>query len=131
MLFSNLLIAIALTTLWPIGLLGVLAACAWLERRTLIPEEVVPRRVRRLEAKPAEAADATVPEETAQVVSAYSSVTVGHPPPVGEGSAANGWHPPDPEQVAGAPGQGQRAVPGRAARFAMRRRPGRGRHERR
>jgi hypothetical protein len=35
MLFSNLLVAIALTVLFPLGLMGMLAAGEWLERRTL------------------------------------------------------------------------------------------------
>ena len=181
MLFSNLLIAIAVTTLWPLGLLGVLAACAWLERRTLLPEEIVPRRIRQMESKPPEAVEAMVLEETAQVVAAYWSST-GRPLPAGGASETNGrpsddetngrpsddldaarpvpvqqrqlhgglwpadaWRPPEPDQPAqatpspAAPGQpvpaveaqAQRAVPGRAARSAMRRKPTRGRHERR
>jgi len=46
MLFSNLLVALALTVLFPLGLMGVLAASEWLERRTLAAEEVLPRRLR-------------------------------------------------------------------------------------
>jgi len=100
MLFSNLLIAIALTTLWPLVLLGLLAASAWLERRTLIPEEVVPWPVQRMEAKASVA-------DRGQAVSADR----GRPEP---GKAP-----------------GELAVPGRATRFALLRRPARGRHERR
>ena len=55
MLFSNLLVAIALTVLFPLGLMGMLAAGEWLERRTLATEEVVPRRLRRMDSKPPEA----------------------------------------------------------------------------
>jgi hypothetical protein len=44
--FNNLLLALALTVLWPLGLMGLLAAAEWLERRTLAPLEVVPRRLR-------------------------------------------------------------------------------------
>jgi hypothetical protein len=80
MLFSNLLVAIALTVLFPLGLMGMLAASAWLERRTLATEEVLPRRLRRMERKPPEAVEAMVLEETAQVVAQYWSAT-GRPTP--------------------------------------------------
>jgi hypothetical protein len=46
MSFNNLLLALALTVLWPLGLMGLLAAAEWLERRTLAPVEVAPRRLR-------------------------------------------------------------------------------------
>jgi hypothetical protein len=46
MSFNNLLLALALTVLWPLGLMGVLAATDWLERRTLATVEVAPRRLR-------------------------------------------------------------------------------------
>ena len=75
MLFSNLLVAIALTVLFPLGLMGVLAASEWLERRTLAAEEVLPRRLRRMDGKPPEAVEAMVLEETAQVVAQYWSAT--------------------------------------------------------
>lgn len=75
MLFSNLLVAIALTVLFPLGLMGMLAAGEWLERRTLAAEEVVPRRLRRMESKPPEAVEAMVLEETAHVVAQYWSAT--------------------------------------------------------
>jgi hypothetical protein len=145
MLLSNLLIAIAITTLWPLGLLGLLAACEWLERRTLVPMEVVPRLIKRMETKPPEAVEAMVLEETAQVVAAYWSST-GRPLRTGDAPAANGRRQddldgqarepvPDPEADPARPvpvQQRQRAVvPGRAARLGMRRRPTRGRHERR
>jgi hypothetical protein len=91
MLFSNLLVAIALTVLFPLGLMGMLAASAWLERRTLATEEVLPRRLRRMERKPPEAVEAMVLEETAQVVAQYWSAT-GRPAP---SVPANGdSHPP-------------------------------------
>jgi hypothetical protein len=130
MLFSSLLVAIALTTLWPLGLLGVLAACAWLERRTLVTEEVLPRRIRRMERKPPEVVEAMVLEETAEIVAAYWSST-GRPLTAVAGPVENGLRP----TAAQAPASGQvRPVPGRAARAAWagrRRRPARGRHERR
>ena len=75
MLFSNLLVAIALTVLFPLGLMGVLAASEWLERRTLAAEDVLPRRLRRMDGKPPEAVEAMVLEETAQVVAQYWSAT--------------------------------------------------------
>jgi hypothetical protein len=73
--FSNLPMALALTIVWPLVLLGVLAGCEWLERRTLLPEEVVPRRLRRMADQPPEALEAIVLEETAQVVAEYWSAT--------------------------------------------------------
>ena len=80
MLFSNLLVAIALTVLFPLGLMGMLAVGEWLERRTLAAEEVVPRRLRRMDSKPPEAVEAMVLEETAHVVAQYWSAT-GRPAP--------------------------------------------------
>ena len=80
MLFSNLLVAIALTVLFPLGLMGMLAAGEWLERRTLAAEEVVPRRLRRMDNKPPEAVEAMVLEETAHVVAQHWSAT-GRPAP--------------------------------------------------
>jgi hypothetical protein len=52
--FNNLLLALALTVLWPLGLMVLLAAAEWLERRTLAPVEVVPRRLRPAAGAPAE-----------------------------------------------------------------------------
>ncbi len=80
MLFSNLLVAIALTVLFPLGLMGMLAASEWLERRTLAAEEVLPRRLRSMDGKPPEAVEAMVLEETAHVVAQYWSAT-GRPAP--------------------------------------------------
>ena len=80
MLFSNLLVAIAFTVLFPLGLMGVLAAGEWLERRTLAAEEILPRRLRRMDSKPPEAVEAMVLEETAHVVAQYWSAT-GRPAP--------------------------------------------------
>jgi hypothetical protein len=123
MLFSNLLVAIALTVLFPLGLMGMLAAGEWLERRTLATEEVVPRRLRRMERKPPEAVEAMVLEETAQVVAEYWSAT--GRPPSGE-PAPNGDRPAErPEPPAAPAGNGgrhaRRAVPGRGGRHARRR----------
>ena len=125
MLFSNLLVAIALTVLFPLGLMGMLAASEWLERRTLATEEVLPRRLRRMERKPPEAVEAMVLEETAHVVAQYWSAT-GRPP--SDAPAPNGDRPAEPppsRQVAGGDGNGgrhaRRAVPGRGGRHARRR----------
>lgn len=145
MLFSNLLFAVALTTVWPLGMLGLLAACAWLERRTLVAEEVVPRRLRRMESKPPEAVEAMVNEETSQVIADYWSTPTR--PYFGTAPSPNGQRPapaepagepatPAAEDAAGADSvpaavpAAPRVTPGRVARLA-RRRPARGRHERR
>jgi hypothetical protein len=117
MVFSNLPMALALTIVWPLVLLGVLAGCGWLERRTLLPEEVVPRRLRRMEHETPEAVEAAVLDETAQVVAEYWAAT-GRPLDVAastDGQAA-------PKQLPAS----------RSGRHARRRAPtaGRGRHER-
>jgi hypothetical protein len=117
MLFSNLLVALALTVLFPLGLMGMLAASEWLERRTLATEEVVPRRLRRMDRKPPEAVEAMVLEETAHVVAQYWSAT-GRPTPP---ATANGDRPaPGPQRPAARADGGGRHL----------RRPA-GRHERR
>jgi len=126
MLFSNLLVALALTVLFPLGLMGMLAASEWLERRTLAAEEVLPRRLRRMDGKPPEAVEAMVLEETAHVVAQYWSAT-GRP--VGDRPANGG--PPAPVPQAPPPsadrdGDGggrhlRRPAPGRAGRHERRR----------
>jgi hypothetical protein len=122
MLFSNLLVAIALTVLFPLGLMGMLAAGEWLERRTLAPEEVLPRRLRRMERKPPEAVEAMVLEETAHVVAQYWSAT-GRP---ASGPAGNGDRP------ASAPDAVPASRNGNGGRHLRRPAAGRaGRHERR
>ena len=133
MLFSNLLVAIALTVLFPLGLMGVLAASEWLERRTLAAEEILPRRLRRMDGKPPEAVEAMVLEETAQVVAQYWSATgrsASDAPAAGapsNGPPSNG--PPSngaPPQAVPAPANGggrhlRRAALGRAGRHERRR----------
>jgi hypothetical protein len=113
MLFSNLLVAIALTVLFPLGLMGLLAAGEWLERRTLATEEVVPRRLRRMDAQPPEAVEAMVLEETAQVVAQYWSAT-GRPAP------SNGDRPA-PATRNGGGRHLRRPAQGRGGRHARRR----------
>jgi hypothetical protein len=117
MLFSNLLVALALTVLFPLGLMGLLAAGEWLERRTLAAEEVVPRRLRRMDGKPPEAVEAMVLQETAHVVSQYWSAT-GRP--VSEA--------PAPERAGNGGSPAVRSRSGNGGRHL--RRPA-GRHERR
>jgi hypothetical protein len=116
MLFSNPLVAIALTVLFPLGLMGLLAAGEWLERRTLATEEVLPRRLRRMERKPPEAVEAMVLEETAHVVAQYWSAT-GRPVPGAPGTRT-------PGALANGDGGGRhlrRPVPGRPGRHQRRR----------
>jgi hypothetical protein len=129
MLFSNLLVALALTVLFPLGLMGVLAASEWLERRTLSTEEVVPRRLRRMDGKPPEAVEAMVLEETAHVVAQYWSAT-GRPArpagPNGDQPAPGPRPTPGEAPPAGRSGNGggrhlRRPAPGRAGRHERRR----------
>jgi hypothetical protein len=125
MLFSNLLFAVALTVLWPLGMLGLLAFCDWLERRTLVEEDVSPRRSRRGEGRPPEDVEAMVDAETSELVAGSWSAPA--QPHVGT-APSNGRQPaPPPEGAAAAPAP-PRAAPGRMARLARR---ARGRHERR
>jgi hypothetical protein len=118
MLFSNLLVAIALTVLFPLGLMGLLAAGEWLERRTLATEEVVPRRLRRMDAQPPEAVEAMVLEETAHVVAQYWSAT-GRPAPVPAPSNGDGPAPTTPNGSGGR--HLRRPAQGRGGRHARRR----------
>jgi len=128
MLFSNLLVAIALTVLFPLGLMGVLAASEWLERRTLAAEEILPRRLRRMDGKPPEEVEAMVLEETAQVVAQYWSAT-GRSASDAPAAGAPSNGPPSngaPPQAVPAPANGggrhlRRAAPGRAGRHERRR----------
>ena len=132
MLFSNLLVAIALTVLFPLGLMGVLAAGEWLERRTLAAEEVVPRRLRRMDSKPPEAVEAMVLEETAHVVAQYWSAT-GRPasqttalqtpatPAATPQGHTNGDDPGAPSRNGSGGRHARRVVPSRAGRHERRR----------
>jgi hypothetical protein len=120
MLFSNLLVAIALTVLFPLGLMGMLAASEWFERRTLAAEEVVPRRLRSMDGKPPEAVEAMVLEETAHVVAQYWSATGRS---ASEAMANGDPAPATPAQTAPTNGGRhlRRAAPGRAGRHERRR----------
>src|SRR4029453_15982721 len=110
MLFSNLLVAIAFTVLFPLGLMGVLAAGEWLERRTLAAEEILPRRLRRMDSKPPEAVEAMVLEETAHVVAQYWAATG---PPAPERPPAPPRPPPPPRRPPQRPCRPRRGRPGR------------------
>src|SRR6266545_7776131 len=113
MLFSNFLFAVALTVVWPLGMLGLLAACAWLERRTLVAEEIIPRRLRRMESKPPEAVEAMVLEETSELVAVYWS-TPTHPY-FGAKPSPNGRRPEAAEPAPGsAPPAAEEPRPRRA-----------------
>ena len=124
MLFSNLAVAIALTVLFPLGLMGLLAAGEWLERRTLATDEVVPRRLRRMDTKPPEAVEALVVEETAHVVAQYWSAT-GRPAPEAAApeAATNGDQPAATRSRSSGNGGRhlRRPAPGRAGRHERRR----------
>jgi len=126
MLFSNLLVALALTVLFPLGLMGVLAASEWLERRTLAAEEVLPRRLRRMDGKPPEAVEAMVLEETAHVVAQYWSAT-GRPAPQTPAPLAapeghtNGDDPAAVSRNGSGGRHARRVVPSRAGRHERRR----------
>jgi hypothetical protein len=131
MLFSNLLVALALTVLFPLGLMGMLAASEWLERRTLATEEVVLRRLRRMDSKPPEAVEAMVLEETAHVVAQYWSAT-GRPASTASDNGDRPLPAPAPSDSQTLPaararnGDGggrhlRRPVPGRAGRHERRR----------
>jgi len=118
--------------LFPLGLMGMLAASEWLERRTLAAEEVVPRRLRRMDSKPPEAVEAMVLEETAHVVAQYWSAT-GRPAPetsapetpVPPAAAPHGHTNGDDPAAASRNGSGgrhaRRVVPSRAGRHERRR----------
>jgi hypothetical protein len=135
MLFSNLLVAIALTVLFPLGLMGVLAAGEWLERRTLAAEEVVPRRLRRMDSKPPEAVEAMVLEETAHVVAQYWSATGRPAPQTPDPQTSAPEIPATPAAAGHTNGDDDPAAPSRngsGGRHARRVVPSRaGRHERR
>ena len=97
-LFSNLLLILLLVGLWPLALLMFLVACEWLERLTLTPKEIVPRRIRRMRAAPPEKVEAMVLKETAEVVARYwrstgSPLPLPGPPGPPEPLRANGGQP--------------------------------------
>lgn len=116
MSFNNLLLAVTLTVLWPLGLMGVLAAAEWLERRTMAAEEVVSRRLRATAGGPPAAVEAGVVEEPVDVDTAVASWPVADRSPTEDRSLT-------------ADGGAEVAAGGRPA--ATRRAGGGGRHLRR
>jgi hypothetical protein len=105
----------------------MLAAGEWLERRTLAAEEVLPRRLRRMDSKPPEAVEAMVLEETAHVVAQYWSAT-GRPTPetpapqaVAPQAHTNGDQSAAQSRDANSGRHARRVVPGRAGRHERRR----------
>jgi hypothetical protein len=122
MSFNNLLLAVTLTVLWPLGLMGLLAAAEWLERRTMAAEEVVSRRLRATAGGPPAAVEAGVVEEPVDVDTAVASWPVADRSPAADGGA---------EVAAGGRPAARRA--GGGGRHLRREGGGRGggRHERR
>jgi hypothetical protein len=121
MVFNNLLLALALTVLWPLGLMAVLAAAEWLERRTLTAREIAPRRLRSPAGTPPEPVQAGT-AEAAGVAEADAGVP------------AASWAAPGRGSPGGAPGPGAFDGGADAAdgeRMAARRVVGGGRHLRR
>ena len=121
MSFNNLLLAVALTVLWPLGLMGVLAAAEWLERRTLTAREVVPRRPR---------PGASTPPETAQA----GMAEVAEAAEADAGVAAASWAVADrssPGEAQGPVSSDSAAEAADGERLAARRALGGGRHLRR
>ena len=74
-LFSNVPLILLLVVTWPIILLGLVVACEWLERRTLAPKAIVPRRMRRMKRAEPEQVEEMVLRETAHVVARYWAAT--------------------------------------------------------
>jgi hypothetical protein len=139
MSFNNLLLALALTVLWPLVLMGMLAAAEWLERRTLTAGEVAPGGLRPALSAPPEPAQAGM----AGGAEADAGVLAASWPAAGR-SAPGGAQGGSPDGARGvAPGQGafeggddaerERVVARRAFGGGGRhlRRAGGGRHERR
>jgi hypothetical protein len=105
MSFNNLLLAVALTVLWPLVLMGVLAAAEWLERRTLTAREIGPRGPRPAASAPPEpvpaatgatagvaAADAGTAEDAGRPASSWAVAGRGGPGGSPDGARAGGRH---------------------------------------
>jgi hypothetical protein len=132
MSFNNLLLALALTVLWPLVLMGMLAAAEWLERRTLTAREAAPRGLRPALSAPPEPAQAGVAGADAGLPAAWAVASRSAP-----GGAAGGLpdEAPDREPFDGGAdaAERERVVARRAVGGGGRhlRRGGGGRHERR
>jgi hypothetical protein len=102
MAFNNLLLAVTLTVLWPLGLMGLLAAAEWLERRTMAAEEVVSRRLRATAGGPPTAVEAGVVEAPVDVDTAIAAWPVADRSPAdGDAAAAAGGRPAARRAVGG------------------------------
>jgi len=109
-LFTNLPLILLLVVTWPMVLLGFLKAAEWLERTTLAPGAVVPRRFRRMKSAPPEQVEAMVLKETAEVVAEYWSATGESPSKaVAPDPAPASAPPPPPANPAPAPAPVRRA----------------------
>jgi hypothetical protein len=125
--FNNLLLAVALTVLWPLVLMGLLAAAEWLERRTLPPGEVIPSAPRPATApEPAEATGAAATPAAPAVPAASWALARGAAPD-GTGSGPGGLGDDGPAEAPNGERLARRAFGG--GRHL--RRAGGGRHERR
>jgi hypothetical protein len=126
MVFNNLLLALALTVLWPLGLMAVLAAAEWLERRTLTAREIAPRRLRSPAGTPPEPVQAGT-AEAAGVAEADAGVPAASWAAPGRGSPGPGAFDGGADAADGERMAARRVVGG--GRHL--RRAGGGRHERR
>jgi hypothetical protein len=123
MAFNNLLLALALTVLWPLVLMGLLAGAEWVERRTLNGGEAAPRGLRPALSAPPEPAQADAGVPTASWPAAGRGAPGGSPDgPPGRG-AFGGDEGAERERVVA-----RRAFGGGGRHL---RRAGGGRHERR
>jgi hypothetical protein len=138
MSFNNLLLALALTVMWPLVLMGVLAAAEWLERRTLTAREIVPSGPRPAAAAPPEpiqvALGGTAGADGGMAAS-WAGAGSGSPAGArGDTPAGSPGGTLSPEAFGGADaGDGERVAARRAVggRGRHLRRGGGGRHERR
>jgi hypothetical protein len=130
MSFNNLLVALALTVLWPLGLMALLAAAEWLERRTLATVEVVPRRLRAAAGGAAEPTPAALPAEAVQDTDVATAPRPAAPVRGVPGGAQGPISVEDPGAADGDRQLARRAGGGRHLRRAGGGRGG-GRHERR
>jgi hypothetical protein len=122
MSFNNLLLALALTVLWPLVLMGVLAAAEWLERRTLTAGEV-PRGLRPAAGAPPEPVQTGVAGADAGMAASWAGTGQGAPAGTLGGS---------PDGARGPLGSGGLPEPADSERAAARRPVGGGgRHLRR
>jgi hypothetical protein len=141
MSFNNLLLALALTVLWPLVLMGVLAAAEWLERRTLTAREPASRGLRPASAPPGPVPAAMAGAAEADAGAASWAVAGRGAPGGAHHGSPDGTRGGAPAGTRGAGASGGGADPAAGDRVAARRpfggggrhlrRAGGGRHERR